>query len=579
MAPTHYLTDVDPIAITICKKGANRQRIFLKKEADGGPLITLPAQHRLFKSGDDWHVFYCVVAEPGAEEECGQGDDAGTGIVDVWKSDEDIATAAHRFLKNKAYVNLMHDAMAEEGCTVVENAVALNDIQIGPDTIKKGSWYVAIEPSPEVRQQIDAGEFTGVSIEGSGFREAIAKASFAGADKCSGCGGKVAKDAAKCPNCGAKSSVKKADKSPDAKIPNKPGKTNWLERRGGFPPYMRRVIEDILGGNPAYLATSAGVSKAISIGVGIVKNWKDGHDGKGNKVSAATQAKAAKAWDSWEKKKAGGGAVKKMADELPPVTDEELAAASGSVLVRMEREDNEAVGLFKKLGGMLGLSDDEVELRKSDTFASAMAARELDDELPQAFDVLRSVVWRAFSPYNENPPADPAAVVGQSLDEFKAWALELLGRVSGGGDGAKIAKALGINPDALPDEGATLESEMDQATADKLLKSSEDTASALDKLVTMIGEGKLVTPAAKDDGDENEPKGKKVKKSDEDEPTAADLKKSLDKMTEGLAAVADRLDDFEADIERLADSGSEQRDGDERKVAKSSDPLAGLLGA
>jgi hypothetical protein len=231
VAPTHQLFDVDPIAITICKKGANGQRIFLKKSSDDDELVTLPAQHTILKSGDDWRVFYCVVAEPGAEEDCGMGDDAGTGIVDVWKSEEEIAAAAHRLLKNKGYVNAMHDALAAEGCAIVENAVALSDIWVGDTSIKKGSWYVGIEPSPEFREQVDAGEITGVSLEGTGFREAL---------------------------------IQKADKSPDVKIPNKPGKTNWLERRGGFPSYMRKVIEDILGSNPQYLATAAGVSHAIS---------------------------------------------------------------------------------------------------------------------------------------------------------------------------------------------------------------------------------------------------------------------------------------------------------------------------
>ena len=146
MAATHVLYDVDPVAITLCKKGANRQRFFLRKSDDTGDLLTLPASHRLLKASD-WSAVYCVVAEPGAEENGGLG---AEGVVDVWRDEEEIRKAAHRFSKNRAYVNAMHGAMAEQGCHVVENAVALTDFDVDGVTIRKGSWYLAIEPSPDV---------------------------------------------------------------------------------------------------------------------------------------------------------------------------------------------------------------------------------------------------------------------------------------------------------------------------------------------------------------------------------------------------------------------------------------------
>jgi hypothetical protein len=530
VAPTHQLFDVDPIAITICKKGANGQRIFLKKSSDDDELVTLPAQHTILKSGDDWRVFYCVVAEPGAEEDCGMGDDAGTGIVDVWKSEEEIAAAAHRLLKNKGYVNAMHDALAAEGCAIVENAVALSDIWVGDTSIKKGSWYVGIEPSPEFREQVDAGEITGVSLEGTGFREAL---------------------------------IQKADKSPDVKIPNKPGKTNWLERRGGFPSYMRKVIEDILGSNPQYLATAAGVSRAISIGVGVVKNWKDGHDGKGNKVSAATVAKARKAWAEWEKKKSGGSVKKELLD----IPAEELAQWSSRLLKQMAERT-----LLQKVADKLGIeSGPDFELvaiaKETPTFAASMAARELEDELPAAFDVLRSCIWRAFYPYGDEAPDDPKVHVAQSLGEFQSWAIDLLGRV-GGEDKAKVAKALGVDPDRLPDPGVTVEDEVDNDTAQKLLKASEEQTTALNNLVQAITDGKLVsakTVKTTDDADEGDEGGKKVKKTDADGDTPltkADLRKAMDELLVEMATGV---------------SAQPDEDGAEKKIEKSDDPLKGLL--
>ena len=57
MPTIHRLRDVDPVAIALCKKGANGQRIFLKKAE--GELETIAREMPLFKSvGDDWTALY-----------------------------------------------------------------------------------------------------------------------------------------------------------------------------------------------------------------------------------------------------------------------------------------------------------------------------------------------------------------------------------------------------------------------------------------------------------------------------------------------------------------------------------------
>lgn len=61
---------------------------------------------------------------------------------------------------------------------MVENAVALADFTVDGETIRKGSWYVAIEPTEEGKAAIEKGEFTGVSIEGFATRELVEKHSF-----------------------------------------------------------------------------------------------------------------------------------------------------------------------------------------------------------------------------------------------------------------------------------------------------------------------------------------------------------------------------------------------------------------
>jgi ribosomal protein L40E len=241
MPATSVLSDVDPIAITICKQGANRQRIFLRKTAREDDLRVLPARtHQLIRKadGDSWEVFYCVVAEPGAEEDPGM---TGSG-TDTWASEDEIRKAAHRLLKNGAYVNAMHDALAAEGCSIVENAVALADFDVvSPEgvttTIRKGSWYVAIEPGDEFRGQVDAGEITGVSLEGTGIRTPVdvakAKAPAATHRTCKQCGAHLATDATKCKSCGA----------------------SWVAKTAG--PFGRLLDRLFPGASPAPIAKSA----------------------------------------------------------------------------------------------------------------------------------------------------------------------------------------------------------------------------------------------------------------------------------------------------------------------------------
>lgn len=177
MPLVNALSDVDPTAITLVKKGANNKRIFLKKEAveNEFPLV----RSRILKdSAEDWSVLYCVVAEPDALELPGLVGDGET--PDVWASAEEIRKAAHKLLKNGAYVNLVHDGLPTEGISIVENAVAPADFTVvSPDgeevTIKKGSWYVGIEVDDATKAAVDSGDIESISMEAMGIRTAIEK--------------------------------------------------------------------------------------------------------------------------------------------------------------------------------------------------------------------------------------------------------------------------------------------------------------------------------------------------------------------------------------------------------------------
>lgn len=76
------------------------------------------------------------------------------------------------------------------------------------------------------------------------------------------------------------------------------GKPLWGIPHAQLPAKIQHVYNDLVEsgkpvGGPTY-----------RLAVGIVENWAEGHDGKGNKVSAKTQAEAAKAVAEWEKLRA-----------------------------------------------------------------------------------------------------------------------------------------------------------------------------------------------------------------------------------------------------------------------------------
>lgn len=77
-------------------------------------------------------------------------------------------------------------------------------------------------------------------------------------------------------------------------VPNKPGKTNWVEQQGHLPSYIERIAK--------HLIADSGMSTghAIASAVNTVKRWARG----GGDVKPATQAKAAKALAQWNAMKA-----------------------------------------------------------------------------------------------------------------------------------------------------------------------------------------------------------------------------------------------------------------------------------
>lgn len=179
--PVTLLKDASIEAISLVDKGANGHSFFLFKRAsnfvdpDGHMHFEHPASEAVVKQSPflvggetdkngkkNWKVAYSVVAVPGEVDI----------QKDVW-DEEGIREAAHNFLrKNSAIINYMHRDLDKVG-DLVESAIAPADFKVGDTVIKAGSWYIGVEPNENLRKQIEAGEITGVSVQGSSKRIAV----------------------------------------------------------------------------------------------------------------------------------------------------------------------------------------------------------------------------------------------------------------------------------------------------------------------------------------------------------------------------------------------------------------------
>lgn len=115
-------------------------------------------------------------------------------------------------------------------------------------------------------------------------------------------------------------------------IPNKPGKTNWVEKAGGLPKYIERVAKHI------WQDSGYSISRAIAAAVSQTK-----------KRAAKGNAAAVKAIAEWNRKRKSGKVSASVLAEvdagfdLSPLEEVRLAAV-------LDREDqSSSVGLARVL--------------------------------------------------------------------------------------------------------------------------------------------------------------------------------------------------------------------------------------
>jgi hypothetical protein len=112
--------------------------------------------------------FYGVVLEPGLEDSQG----------DIFAPAE-IEKACHGFMRDYSLSKAEHSPDVQHsgrdaGADLIENYIAPMDMVLGGEPVTKSSWVQAWQiDDPLVKQEVDEGKLTGLSLEGLGFRHPV----------------------------------------------------------------------------------------------------------------------------------------------------------------------------------------------------------------------------------------------------------------------------------------------------------------------------------------------------------------------------------------------------------------------
>jgi len=163
----YELKDAKITHISLVDKGANGVPFAIIKEEGGEPVQKSIV---IAKADKPKQIVYGVVYQPDVVDAHGD-----------MMTAEEIEKAAHGFMQAKSIYNIdkQHDLEADEGF-VVESYIAPCDMQLGDQTIKKGSWVAGVKVTNEdTWSAIEKGEITGFSMWGIGKRVKLDEASSA----------------------------------------------------------------------------------------------------------------------------------------------------------------------------------------------------------------------------------------------------------------------------------------------------------------------------------------------------------------------------------------------------------------
>lgn len=150
---TRQLKNAEITHVSYVDKAANQKKFFLTKSAE---TPNFEKEVKVITKADDpkQHV-YGVVYEPDTPD---SHDDSMTA--------EEIEKAAHKFMKDFRGIDEQHDFEAGAG-ELLESYIAPADIEVGEETILKGSWVIVTKATDEIWEKIEKGEYTGYSMGGT----------------------------------------------------------------------------------------------------------------------------------------------------------------------------------------------------------------------------------------------------------------------------------------------------------------------------------------------------------------------------------------------------------------------------
>jgi hypothetical protein len=109
---------------------------------------------KIFKADEVKHLVYGVVLEPEVQDLQG----------DIYSADE-VEKACHRWMIEYQQINEQHQRQAD--ARPVQNYIAPQDLQIGGQTVKAGSWVLVTKIfNVDLWDAIVAGELNSYSIGG-----------------------------------------------------------------------------------------------------------------------------------------------------------------------------------------------------------------------------------------------------------------------------------------------------------------------------------------------------------------------------------------------------------------------------
>lgn len=156
IAKAYAISDAKISFVSLVDKAANKKQFLITKGEDGS--ASFASYGRIIKADSESHFVTGIVYEPMVEDTQGN-----------YMTEEEIAKAAHWFMKNQGSVDIQHCFQKADGVEVVESFVAKCDMEIDGEPVKKGTWLMTAEVTDQdVWDSIQKGDITGFSMGGVG---------------------------------------------------------------------------------------------------------------------------------------------------------------------------------------------------------------------------------------------------------------------------------------------------------------------------------------------------------------------------------------------------------------------------